>query len=117
MNFTLTFADAFVGALGAGALAGLVALVKHLSGLSRKIDTLLTSDIEQSEAIFIIAKIQKPQLAAHKATLEALHGDCNGNVDAAHDEIIKATKEFDGYLVRRMDRSRARSRKDDYVRA
>jgi len=108
---TLTFANAFIGALGSGALLGLAALVKHIGSLGKqterlasKIDKLIETDEEQTEAIYIIAKIQRPQLAAHKATLEALKGECNGNVDRAHEAILESTKEFDDYLVKRLEK-------------
>jgi len=105
MESVITAWEAFIGAIGSGALLALVSLVRHIIGLSKKIDGLVKADIEQTEAIYVIAKIQRPQLAAHKATLEALKGECNGNVDRAHEAILESTKEFDDYLVKRLERS------------
>jgi hypothetical protein len=98
----ITIWQAFLGAVGAGAFLGILTLIKAIIKLSKNIDKLIATDMAQTQAIYIIAKIQRPQLAAHKATLEALKGECNGNVDAAHSSIIKATEEYDTFLASRL---------------
>ena len=98
----ITIWQAFLGAVGAGAFLGIISLIKAVIKLSKNIDKLIATDQAQTQAIYIIAKIQRPQLAAHKATLEALKGECNGNVDAAHDGIIAATEEYDLFLASKL---------------
>jgi len=106
---SITFVEAFIGAMGAGALTGIITLVRYIERLSKqtkhmedKLDHLIESNIEQSETIYEVAKIQKPQLSAHKAALEALMGECNGNVDRAHGGIMASTQDFDDFLTRRL---------------
>jgi len=110
---SITFIEAFIGALGAGALTGIITMVRYIDRLSKqtkhmedKLDDLIEANIEQSETIYVVAKIQKPQLNAHKATLEAFKGECNGNVDRAHKGIMDSTQEFDDFLTRRLKKER-----------
>jgi hypothetical protein len=113
--FTITFVEAFTGAMGTAALAGILALVRFIDRLLKqtkhmesKLDELIETNIEQSETIYEVAKIQKPQLSAHKAALEALKGECNGNVDRAHEGIMDSTKEFDDFLTRRLKKEKSK---------
>jgi len=90
----------------AAALVGLAfALVKSLIGIKKSVETLVVNDIQQTEAIKAVAKLQRPGLVAHKATLEALRdGKCNGNVTSAHEGIISAFDEYDDWLISRVAR-------------
>jgi len=96
----ITAWEAFMGAIGAGALAALVWLARHIIGLSKKIDKLVEADQRQTLAIGMLARLQRPQLAAHKATLEAVRdGKCNGNVTEAHGGVLAAFAQFDEFLT------------------
>ena len=96
----LTAWEAFMAALGTGALAALIWLAGHIISLSKKIDKLVDADQRQTLAIGVLAKLQRPSLAAHKATLEAIRdGKCNGNVTDAHNGVIHAFAQFDDFLT------------------
>jgi hypothetical protein len=99
MNPIITFAEASIGAVAALLVGGIASVIVGLFALKKSVDTLVSNDVRQARAIEMIAGIQRPQLYAHKATLEALKGECNGNVDYAHAEIMIATKNYEAFLV------------------
>jgi len=100
METAITLWEAFIAAVGSGALLALVWLAKHIIGLSKKIDKLVEADHRQTMAIGMLAKLQRPSLAAHKATLEAIRdGKCNGNVTDAHSGVLTAFAQFDDFLT------------------
>jgi len=97
------FITAVIVALGGAAVRGIFQLVSELKGMKRSIDKLIDTDQKQTMAIGMLAKLQRPQLAAHKATLEAVRdGKCNGNVTSAHSGVIHAFNEFDEFLTGRL---------------
>ena len=102
MNIGVTFLEALVVALGGGVVAGLVMIAKTLFSMKLSIDKLVVSDALKNESIAEIAAIQHPQLQAHRATLEALKGNCNGNVDAAHELILGASERYNDFLAKRL---------------
>jgi low affinity Fe/Cu permease len=97
------FATAVIVALGGSLVRGLYVLIRSLAAMSKNIDKLLEADSDHMVAIAAIAKLQRPQLAAHKATLDALkEGRCNGSVTQAQEMITKAFDDYDDFLVGRL---------------
>jgi hypothetical protein len=99
----IIFATAVIIALAGALVRGVLSVVRSLANMSKSIDKLLAADIDHMLAIAAIAKLQRPQRAAHKATLEALQdGKCNGNVKDAKAQIVAAFDEYDEFLVGRL---------------
>ena len=97
------FISAVIVAFAGAAVRGVFSIVKALTTMGKSIDRLIIADAKQSESIAMLAKLQRPQLAAHKATLEALKdGKCNGNVTSARKDIDDAFIEYDSFLVGRL---------------
>lgn len=102
-TYLQTFIGACIAAFAGGLIAGIFGLIKSLGGMKKSVDHLIVADKAQTQSIQVIASLQRPLLAAHKATLEALRdGRCNGNVTNAHSDIIDAFKEYDEYLIGRV---------------
>jgi hypothetical protein len=103
MNFTITLADAVAAAVGASAVAGIIALVKAAARIARSVSILVASDKEQTETLRAIAATIAPMLQADKASLEAHRdGRCNGNVKDALEAVDKASASFNGFLLARI---------------
>jgi low affinity Fe/Cu permease len=97
------FATAVIVALGGSLVRGVYVLIRSLAAMSKNIDKLLEADSDHMVAIAAIAKLQRPQLAAHKATLDALkEGRCKGSVTQAQEMITNAFDEYDNFLVGRL---------------
>jgi hypothetical protein len=104
------FVTASIIALAGSAVRGMFKIIESLKTMSKNINQLTISvellsnaDSKHMQAIGAIAKLQRPQLAAHKATLEALQdGKCNGNVKDAKAQIVAAFDEYDEFLVGRL---------------
>lgn len=102
-NYFEIFIGASIAAFAGGIIAGLFGLIKSLGGMKKSVDHLIVADKAQTQSIQVIASLQRPLMAAHKATLEALRdGRCNGNVTDAHTGIVEAFKEYDDYLIGRV---------------
>lgn len=100
MNYWNVFIGALIAAFAGGLVAGVFGIVKSLGGMKRSLDGLIVSSAALVESTRVIARLQRPQLVAHKASLEALRdGRCNGNVTDAHKGIIDAFGEYDDFLV------------------
>ena len=99
MNLSLTFVEAIVVALGGAFVAGLIALVRGVFKMSRSIDKLVESDIQKGAVLGKIAAIQQPQLHGIQTALEALKGECNGNVTTAHEFIVAARTDYEKFLA------------------
>jgi hypothetical protein len=104
------FITAVIIALAGSAVRGMFKIIDSLKTMSKNINQLTISvellsqaDTKHMSAIGAIAKLQRPQLAAHKATLEALQdGKCNGNVTTARELITAAFDEYDEFLIGRL---------------
>jgi hypothetical protein len=97
------FISAVIVALAGAAVKGVFQVVHSLKAMSRSLDALVIADQKQTLAIGMLAKLQRPQLAAHKATLEAVRdGRCNGNVTSAHSGVLQAFTDFDEFLTGRI---------------
>jgi len=102
-TYLQTFIGARIAAFAGGLIAGIFGLIKTLKDMKKSVDHLVRADGLQSDAIKVIASLQRPQMAAHRATLEALRdGRCNGNVTDAHAGIVSAFKEYDEFLIGRV---------------
>lgn len=99
MSLTLTFAEAVVVALGGAVVAGLIALVRGVFKMARSIDKLVESDAQKGAILGKIAAIQQPQLHGIQTALEALKGECNGNVTTAHEFIVAARTDYEKFLA------------------
>ena len=99
MDWKLTLAEAIVVALGGALVTGLIALVRGVFKMSRSIDKLVESDKQKGAVLGKIAAIQQPQLHGIQTALEALKGNCNGNVTAAHSNIVEARVEYEQFLA------------------
>jgi len=94
------FISAVIVALAGAAVRGIFQVVKAFKNMGKSLDNLIIADQKQTVAIAALAKLQRPQLAAHKATLEALRdGKSNGNVTDAHTSVMGAFDEFDDFLM------------------
>ena len=94
------FISAVIVALAGVAVNGIFQVIKSIKDMGKSLDKLIIADQKQALAIGAIAKLQRPQLAAHKATLESLRdGKSNGNVTDAHGVILEAFDEFDEFLM------------------
>lgn len=102
MQIVLTFANAAIAASAAALVAGMVGTFRALVKLHKAVDKLVIADQAQADAIRMLVKIQRPQLAAHKATLEALEGNVNGNVKDAKKAILDSFCEYDDFLSGRV---------------
>ncbi len=97
------FITAVIVALAGSLVSGVLSIIRSLARMTKSIDRLLDADISHMAAIAAIAKLQRPQLAAHKATLDALkEGRCNGSVTQAQEMITKAFDDYDSFLVGRI---------------
>ncbi len=97
------FVSAVIVALAGAMVRGVFVIIKSLASMKKSIDELVQTDARQTIAIGAIAKLQRPQLAAHKATLDALKdGRCNGSVSKAQSDIDEAFAEYDSFLVGRL---------------
>jgi hypothetical protein len=97
------FISATIVTLAGFFVRGVFALVTITTKMKKSIDELVATDQRQTLAISAIAKLQRPQLAAHRATLDALkEGRCNGSVTKAQEEISTAFQEYDDFLVGRL---------------
>ena len=97
------FATAVIVALAGSMVRGVFVIIKSLAAMKKSIDELVKTDARQTVAISAIAKLQRPQLAAHKATLDALKdGRCNGSVSQAQEDITAAFQDYDDFLVGRL---------------
>jgi hypothetical protein len=100
MDYWDIFIKACIAAFSGGLIAGIFGLIKSLGGMKRSLDSLLQSNNSLVQSTQMIARLQRPQLVAHKAALEALRdGRCNGNVTDAHRGINDAFGEYDDFLV------------------
>ena len=99
MDLPLTFVEAIVVALGGSFVAGLIALVRGVFKMSRSIDKLVESDAQKGAILGKIAAIQQPQLHGIQTALEALKGECNGNVETAHGFIVTARADYEKFLA------------------
>jgi uncharacterized protein (DUF885 family) len=103
MNIGITFIEGATAALAASMIAGMFAVVRMVIVMKKSVDKLINTDAEQTKAIQMIAKLQRPQLAAHKALLEAVgEGIRNGNVTKAKEALMHGFAEFDDYLNSRI---------------
>jgi hypothetical protein len=97
------FISATIVTLAGFFVRGVFLIIQSIRIMSKSVEKLLEADAKHMEAIAAIAKLQRPQLYAHKATLEALkEGRCNGNVEDAKEMILAAFDEYDRFLVGRM---------------
>jgi uncharacterized protein (DUF885 family) len=97
------FISASIVALAGAAVRGVFQVVKSLAAMAKSIDSLVLTDAKQTQAIAALARLQRPQLAAHRATLDALKdGKCNGSVARAQEDITAAFDEYDSFLVGRL---------------
>jgi hypothetical protein len=94
------------GAILAAAPWGIVGLVKFLrrrvkiTGPSLELLSILDAEVKcQRPIVSMLLSLQRPQLSALKAILEALKGDVNGNVATAHGLVEAAIADFDKFLV------------------
>lgn len=99
MDWKLTFAEAIVVALGGALVTGLIALMRGVFKMSRSIDKLVESDEQKGAVLGKIAAIQQPQLHGIQTALEALKGECNGNVETAHKVIVDARYGYEKFLA------------------
>ena len=100
MEYLNVFIGAIVAAFAGGLVAGFFSIVKSIGKMRDSVDNLVVSYKSQVDGLQILAKLQRPSLAAHKATLEALRdGKCNGNVADAHEGVVQAFQDYDDYLV------------------
>jgi uncharacterized protein (DUF885 family) len=103
MDIGVTFIEGAAAALAASMVAGMIAVVRVVILMKKSVEKLIKTDAEQTRAIQMIAKLQRPQLAAHKALLEAVgEGVCNGNVTKAKEALMHGFAEFDEYLHSRI---------------
>ena len=97
------FITASIAGLAGSLVRGVFVIIKSLAAMKKSIDELVKTDARQTVAISAIARLQRPQLAAHKATLDALKdGRCNGSVSQAQEDIVTAFQEYDDFLVGRL---------------
>ena len=97
MNGTLIAALAMLGTMILTSIYGLAttALRKRVSIRSPE-----SKAIEQLiPAVNVLIEMQGPQMRAHIATLEALQGQCNGNVTEALEITRAAHANFNSFLV------------------
>jgi hypothetical protein len=93
------FLGAVIVAVAGAFVRGVFSVVRAFRDMRRDLSTILKTDAAQSETLRMLAEIQRPQLVAHKVALEAFKGECNGNVDSAHADIMAATKDYDAFLA------------------
>ena len=99
MDWQMTFVEAVVVALGGALVAGLIALVRGVFKMAHSIDKLVKSDEQKGAVLGKIAEIQQPQLHGIQTALEALKGECNGNVETAHKVIVGARYDYEKFLA------------------
>ena len=104
MDLPLTFIEAIVVALGGAFVAGLIALVRGVFKMSKSIDKLVESDVQKGTVLSKIAAVQQPQLHGIQTALEALKGECNGNVTTAHEFIVAARTDYEKFLAESLAR-------------
>jgi hypothetical protein len=97
------FISAAITVLAGMAVRGVFQVGNALAGMRKSIDRLIQTDQDQTLAIGALAKLQRPCLAAHKATLEAIRdGKSNGNVTSAHQGVEIAFSNFEEFLTGRL---------------
>ena len=100
MEYLNLFIKAMIGALGVATVTSIIAIINLLISLNKKIDKLIKNDVQQTESIYMLAKIAKTNLSAHKVTIAALKsGKCNGNATKTLEKLVNMETEFDKYLL------------------
>ena len=99
MDWKLTFAESIVVALGGSLITVVISLVRGILKMSSSVDKLIELDERKGVILSKIAAIQQPQLHGIQTALEALKGNCNGNVTTAHSSIVEARVEYEQFLA------------------
>lgn len=99
MNWTITLQEGILVTLGGAIVTGLFALVKMSFTLAKSINRLVESDAKRGVILTEIAAVQQPQLHGIQVSLEALKGECNGNVDTAHQILVAARERYNTFLA------------------
>jgi hypothetical protein len=87
--------------LGIGAIIGRFARkrIKFTNPQSAVIEEIKTEVSRLATIVRCIFRVQKPQIEALNALLEATKGEINGNVDTALAEVKKAKIEFNDFIT------------------
>lgn len=89
-----------------GAIAtALIAGVRWLFSIKGTLDSLVSTVSKMSADVCDLYRIQLPQLAAQRATLEAFKGEVNGNVDRALAKVEEAEKIMGDTLTSNLNHS------------
>ncbi len=90
-------ATLIVGAALLGIWAWIKRRVKVASPASEELEGVKSEQCRQGRVLSVLFRIQKPQLEAQTAILEAIQGDVNGNVTNALKGIRRASATFDDF--------------------
>lgn len=105
MNYLQEFIIGGIVVVSGAVATALIAGIKWLFSIKRTLDSLAGAVSQMSSDVCDLYRIQLPQLAAQRATLEAFKGEINGNVDRALQKVEEAERIMGETLTSSMSHS------------
>jgi len=100
-----TFVDAAIITVAGSGTVLFLTLVKSLFSFGKKLDYLVKSNEQSARTDVFLVSSTGAGLRGQLATLEALKGNCNGNVDEAHRIVTEELAKYDAFLISSMTKT------------